>query len=286
MACIPFTRVVEQKYLFAESLVLKQQQALIAEVKLHLSQFCQQHKLSSLHLLFQQDVKDWQDTQFMLRNNVHFFWQNQQYRDFSDFLAALKSRKRKNLKKERAAIAQQGIEFEHLSAEAIQPWHIKEFYQMYLRQQHKYGKQAGYLNLAFFLQLQQSQPQSMVLIRAFKQESQQSLSMAYALCFKDHQQLFGRYWGSSDEFQFLHFETCYYQGIDYCIEQNLQFFDPGVQGEHKLARGFLPRYTQSIHYIQHPAFADAIGQFLRQETQEYAAYYEQCQSQSIFRNET
>ena len=136
----------------------------------------------------------------------------------------------------------------------------------------KLSGHGGYLNLEFFQRVGQSMPENIVLVMA-KHEGQY---IAGALNFRDSNTLYGRYWGCLEQFDFLHFEACYYQGIDYCIKHNLQRFDPGAQGEHKIQRGFTPIETWSNHWIAHPDFSAAINNFLAAENKAMLDYREQA----------
>jgi len=276
---LPFTPAVGPKQLIDMSCD-------IVEIKKSLKQvfkkICQKNQFSSCHILFDQDAKLFSDDDFMLRQDVHFIWYNQQYEHFDDFLAEFKSRKRKNVSKERRVLKEQGISFVIKEGGDIDGDDMNVFYRFYQRQHAKYSRfrsNTGYLNQAFFNQLLQTQAQSLVMVCA-KLEGQ---TVGVALSFKDDHTLYGRYWGCSEEHEFLHFETCYYQGIEYCIKNNLKTFDPGVQGEHKLNRGFVPHKTFSTHYILHEGFKQAISRFLIEEASHSDLYYEEKVSETVFK---
>ena len=224
---------------------------------------------SSWHLLFPltQDLDSLRHNALLLRTGCQYQWFNQHYRSFDDFLATLTSRKRKNLRKERARVADSGIHFARLRGAELTPELWETFYGFYANTYLVRGR-APYLNLEFFLALGRSMPDALLLILALKD----NVPVAGALCFTSSDTLYGRYWGCSDEHQFLHFETCYYQGIEYCIEQGITRFDSGAQGEHKIQRGFQPVPTWSLHWIAHPQFRQAIAEFL-QEEQRHVAHY-------------
>jgi predicted N-acyltransferase len=174
---------------------------------------------------------------------------------------ACQARKRKEMKRERKKIAEQGIQFIHLQGSQITAEHIKQFYYFYILTNAKYNGHAGYLNEDFFQRLRQTMPEQMLLVLALKKEQ----CIAGALNFLSSSTLYGRYWGCSDEHEFLHFETCFYQGIDFCIANKINTFDPGAQGEHKIKRGFKPILTSSFHYLRHPQFREAVLRYLAQE---------------------
>lgn len=233
---------------------------------------CREKRLSGVHVLFpdQHDQALLRQTQLIERTDVQFHWQNLDYRDFDDFLDRFASRKRKNVRKERASVAAQGIHVETREGEAISADDLLQFYQFYHATYLKRGRH-GYLTHGFFAQLLSDQAENLVLFLAYKD----SLPIAAALCFKTETTLYGRYWGCFDEYDNLHFETCYYQGIEYCIRNGLQHFDPGTQGEHKIARGFEPTYTHSYHWLLQSDFHSAIARYCKQERSHIDLYFQQ-----------
>ena len=237
-------------------------------------------ELSGFHILFPaREEQAWlNDLNLHKRTDVQFHWQNINYRDFDDFLDRFSSRKRKNVRKERQSIEQQGLTMTTLEGDEInaQSWHA--FYQFYHATYLKRGRH-GYLTKVFFDALLASLRQNLVLIVA----SKDSHLVASALFFKDDECLYGRYWGCFEEFNNLHFETCYYQGIDYCIRNGLKRFDPGTQGEHKIARGFEPTFTHSYHWLRHPEFNAAVQRFCLEETSAVLEYYNQAKKALPFK---
>ncbi len=214
------------------------------------------------------------------RIGCQYHWYNRGYADFEDFLATFNSRKRKNLRKERAAVHGAGIRFEHLDGNAITPalWQI--FHGFYQNTYEVRGQQ-GYLSLAFFEALGRAMPENLLLVLALHDDT----PIAAALSLRDDTTLYGRYWGSRDDYQFLHFETCYYQGIEHCIAHGLQHFDSGAQGEHKIQRGFEPIITYSNHWIADPRFDAAIGDFLLREAEHVQQYRGQAAELTPFRKD-
>ncbi len=212
------------------------------------------------------------------RVGCQYHWYNRGYACFDDFLATFNSRKRKNLRKERAAVHGAGIRFLHLDGHAITRalWQI--FHGFYQNTYEVRGQQ-GYLSLAFFEQLGRTMPENLLLVLALHEDT----PIAAALSLRDDTTLYGRYWGSRDDYQFLHFETCYYQGIDYCISHGLQHFDSGAQGEHKIQRGFEPIITYSNHWIADPQFDAAIGDFLLREAEHVRQYQGEAAQMLPFR---
>lgn len=236
---------------------------------------------SGCHLLFPSEsmARSWSDTDWMERRDVQFHWRNRDYRDFDDFLDRFSSRKRKNVRKERRSIDEQGLTLACYEASDVSEALLRQFYVFYHATYLKRGRH-GYLNLAFFLRLLNSQPETLVLFMAYKGDE----AVAGALCFRDSDTLYGRYWGCLEEFNNLHFETCYYQGIDYCIRHGLHRFDPGTQGEHKVARGFEPRLTQSFHWLADPEFHQAAVRFCAQETEMVEHYRRQIHEALPFKH--
>ncbi len=237
---------------------------------------------SSAHLLFQSEEEHqlWQMERFFPRRDVQFHWSNAGYTSFDEFLAALTHKKRKNIRQERQRVAQAGISFRilhgHESSEA--DWH--HFTRFYLRTfEEKWSLPT--LNFGFFCEIAATMGSQVILILA----EQQQQPIAGALLFRDQERLYGRHWGTVEPLDALHFETCYYQGIEYAIAHQLQQFEPGAQGEHKLARGFLPTLTRSSHYIADERFLLPIEQWANQERSAVASYCAELMERSPFRNE-
>lgn len=225
--------------------------------------------VSSWHCLFAEPglIKSLAAEKLIIRETVQFQWFNRGYSSLDDFLATLTASKRKMIKRERRKVREQGIYLQRLLGKQIQTTDWQLFYRFYALTYLKRQSQP-YLNLAFFLTLASTMPEQLQLIFAIKD----SQPVAAALFFEGTDSLFGRYWGCDDEYDALHFEACYYQGIDYCITQGLKRFDSGAQGEHKIARGFEPISTYSAHWIKAPEFALAIHDFVRRETNHINQY--------------
>ena len=193
------------------------------------------------------------------RVGVQYHWHNQDYRDFAHFLEGMTSKRRKAIKRERRIVADQGITLERISGSDVSPSDREAFYHYYQNTYAVRG-QRGYLNEAAFNGLFDSMGDQMTLVMARLEQQ----PVGSALLFHDHHTLYGRYWGGLNA-DCLHFEACYYQGIELAIEKGLQTFDPGAQGEHKIPRGFEPIQTQSFHRIAHEGFNEAVADFLRRE---------------------
>lgn len=227
-------------------------------------------QLSSWHILFPEQAVSQllEHAGLLTRRAVHFQWLNKNYSSFEDFLATFNSRHRKNLRKERERVQIQGITLQHIEGVLITEEHWKNFYHFYQLTYAKHSGHGGYLCPEFFYALAHEIPEHLMMVVAIKNEK----IIAAALNLKDSKTLYGRYWGCYQEYDFLHFEVCYYQGIEYCIEQGLQRFDPGVQGEHKIQRGFHPVFTYSNHCIVDSRFGNAIKLFLQREDEHIATY--------------
>jgi predicted N-acyltransferase len=213
------------------------------------------------------------------RVGVQFHWFNRDYKSWDDFTAAMNSRKRKNINKERRAVAEQGISFVTKTAADISAEDWQLFYVLYCNTYLKRSGHTGYLTEAFFQLLREQFAENSLLIIAYQKQE----AIAAALFFIDSKTIYGRYWGCVEEHEFLHFETCYYQGIEYAINNGLQRFDGGAQGEHKIARGFEPVITYSNHWLARPDFQHAIDNFLITEKTSIENYAEDAKNYLPFK---
>ncbi len=282
VSAIPYTPATGERFLINYQLVsdAEQQQSLRLQLSSAARSFCEAQKLSSWHILFAEKkiLESLENPDILLRNDVQFHWQNRDYRDFDDFLSRLSSRKRKNIKKERRSIDTLGVDISWQDAGTISDAEWQRIYDLYAGiYRRKYG--TATLSAAFFQHLGKHMPQQ--LLAAITRD--QGQIVAVALFFRSDTHLYGRVWGCDRYYRQLHFECCYYQGIDYCIANQLQCFDPGAQGEHKLSRGFLPTLTWSAHWIAHPQFREAINQFLQQERPYIQSYQDELQEHSPYR---
>ena len=237
---------------------------------------------SSWHILFptEEEHRLFEKVGISARNACQFHWFNRGYQDFDAFLATLNSRKRKNIRRERKKVAEQGIQFETIAGGDITTEQWDTFYQFYQSTYMMRGMQ-GYLTPSFFTEVSRLMPEQVFMVAAISDEK----IIAAALFFRSSDKLFGRYWGSARDYQFLHFETCYYQGQEYCIQHQLKSFDSGAQGEHKIQRGFEPITTYSNHWIANEGFAQAINNFLDEEKAHIERYKADASSLLPFRKE-
>ena len=271
VSAIPYTPATGDRFLLNHELVPGDEDRQLLRVTLcrAIQGFCDDQRLSSWHILFerQEILESLAAKDIMLRNDLQFHWQNHAYRDFDGFLATLSSRKRKNIKRERRSVDSHDLEITMQTGDTISADEWQHIYDLYAGiYQRKYG--TATLTAAFFAHLGETMPRQ--ILAAIARE--QGKIVAAALFFRSDTHLYGRVWGCDLYFRHLHFECCYYQGIDYCIAENLQCFDPGAQGEHKLSRGFLPTMTWSGHWIADAQFRQAIGQFLGQERRYIQSY--------------
>jgi predicted N-acyltransferase len=218
--------------------------------------------VSGVHVNFTtgEDQSALEQAGFMRRHDCRFQWRNRGYRDFDDFLDEFRSEKRKKARRERRRVEEAGVTFRTLQGEDIDESLWTTIFGFSERTFLRHGN-AHYLSAGFLDRVARSMPQSIVV----KLAERQGVPIAAAIFFAGGGRLYGRYWGTDEHVDCLHFEACYYQGIDYCIERGIDAFDPGTQGEHKLARGFEPTLTFSAHWLAHPGFATAVDRYLERE---------------------
>jgi predicted N-acyltransferase len=238
-------------------------------------------RLSSLHLNFlREDELDAFDGQWLARGDIQFHWRNPgHWRDFDDFLADLSAKKRKNIRQERARVRQAGYRYRLAHGDEASDDDLATMHRLYCATQTDHGNHPA-LTLEFLRHLARTMPRSLLLVLA---ERDQRI-VAGALCLRGDDTLYGRYWGSAEFEPGLHFETCYYQGIDYCLREGLACFEPGAQGEHKVARGFLPALTHSRHHLCDPRFAEAVRPWCEQERRGVMRYRDAVLEHSPFRD--
>lgn len=218
--------------------------------------------LSSLHALFLDEpgAQSYARAGCIARTDVQFHWHNRGYADFADFTATLTSEKRKKLLRERRRVAEAGLRFETLPGDALDEAQWARVYALYSSTYEERG-QAPYLPFGFFLDYGRARDTPVRLVLAYEG----STMVAVAITIVGGDTLYGRHWGAAERYHSLHFETCYYQGIDYCIREGLQVFDAGAQGEHKLSRGFVPVTTRSAHWVADPRLRAAVDEAMSRE---------------------
>jgi predicted N-acyltransferase len=224
--------------------------------------YAQDEQLSSWHVLFPTDdtAERMRSAGLILRRDCQFHWYNQGYESFDAFLATFTAEKRKKAKRERRRVAEAGIVFDTYHGGEMTDALWDTVYPFYADTFYRHGHEP-YLNLDFFKRIAASMPDRLML----KVARIGAERIAVAVFFVSDDALFGRYWGAGGNYHSLHFETCYYQGIEYCIDRKLQRFEPGTQGEHKVPRGFVPTLMSSAHFVADPRFAAAIRDFAARE---------------------
>ena len=254
-----------------------------------MAQLCARQELSSAHVNFHLQDEDTAfaaegDGDWLARVDVQYHWRNEpdahgrRWGDFEQFLAAFDHKHRKNIRQERAKVARAGVGFRVIEGGDASEADLATMHGFYRSTFDQYGNHAA-LTLDFLRHLAHTMPRSLVMFLA----EYQGAAVAGALCLRGADTLYGRYWGARAELPGLHFETCYYQGIEYCLREGLHAFEPGAQGEHKLARGFLPTEVRSRHWIAHPSFRDALRPWCREEAASVRRYAQTLRAHSPFK---
>ena len=259
LAAIPFTPATGPKILLSTKGSDEVTLCLLEAIET----FSKENHLSSVHALFleKDELPSFEKAHYKIRHSYQFHWQNNDYKNFQSFLSDLKSKRRKEIIRERNQVAKAGLKISVLTGAQLTENHADVMYRFYLDTIHKMGGQA-YLNKAFFKDVFENMRDQIVLVLA---QNSQDQFVAGALNFNSQEKLFGRYWGCLTDYKALHFELCYYQTIEFAIAQKIKIFEAGAQGEHKFQRGFLPALTYSAHKIADPRFRDAISNFIDDE---------------------
>ena len=270
VTAVPFTPVPGAR-LLADS---ETSQAAMLEAAVALAK---QEAWSSLHILFlsDSDLRATETAGWLSRHTVQFHWHNGSFESFDHFLQALNQEKRKKIKQERRKVKDAGVSFDALEGADIQNADWDFFYKCYAQTYFEHGN-APYLTRDFFQRMQDSMPQNWVLFIAEKDGKR----MACSLIGVDNKVAYGRYWGALERVDCLHFEACYYQPIEWCIQKGIARFEGGAQGEHKMARALLPVKASSAHWLAHPGFADAVEKYLEREGHGIETYLENLEARS------
>jgi len=238
---------------------------------------------SGFHCLFPR----WRDSQYLAdagllsRHDCQYHWHNQGYRSFDEFLGRLTAKKRKNIRQERRRVIDAGVSLRLLDGRTASDLDWQDFSRFYCNTfQDKWGIPT--LNYEFFREVARSMPEQVLLVLADWEGS----CIAGSLMYRSDHTLYGRHWGCDRQIDFLHFEACYYQGIEYCIEHGLRTFEPGAQGEHKIPRGFLPTLTRSSHWLADPRFQRPVAAFVEHELEALAAYIEELQEANPYKQDS
>ena len=264
VAAVPFTPATGPK-LLARPDVDGTERAAVARALLDAAQgLADELRVSSSHALFlpERELGEFTGRGYAVRHSLQFHWRNRGYDAFSDYLDAMVSKRRRQISRERRQLGDEGLEIERLTGEELTPEHASLMYDFYLSTyDRKWG--APYLTGPFFDEVFRTMGDRTLLVLA--RDASTGRPVAGALNFFKGETLYGRYWGTNQNRRNLHFELCYYQAIEFAIERGLTLFEAGAQGEHKLARGFLPTLTYSAHSIRHPAFRRAIERYIEEE---------------------
>jgi predicted N-acyltransferase len=273
LSAVPFTPVAGPRLLAVDAAA----RAALIEV---LSATQRATEVSSTHILFppEEHARQLQEAGFMLRSGVQFHWLNPGYASFDEFLATLEQKKRKNIRAERRKVLDAGVTLRRVRGADATDADWKLFNRCY---RHTYAAHYStpYLNLDFFRRIGRTMPENILLVIA----EREGRAIASSLVIHSADTLYGRYWGELEHVPCLHFEAAYYQPLEFCIEQGIKTFEGGAQGEHKMARGFLPTRTFSAHWLAHPSFADAIERFLEREADGIDEYMSELNERNPFK---
>jgi predicted N-acyltransferase len=278
VSAVPFTPTPSRRLLLAHPGDTATARALVdAAIALAERTAC-----SSFHVLFPtgDELPVLREAGLRVRKDCQFHWHNHDYADFDQFLQTFTASKRKKARRDRRRVSEAGIRFRRLKGAQIDTHTWEQVYRFISITFMRRGS-LPYYNLDFFLRIGAELPDNILVILAERDAE----PIAAAVFFESPTALYGRYWGSDGHHNALHFETCYYQGIDYCIDRGLQLFEPGTQGEHKISRGFAPQSTWSAHWLAHPQFLSAIENYLEEEARYVDRYIEAVDARSPYRDE-
>ena len=277
LAAVPFSPVTGARLLVRQGMPRSAVAPLLVQV---LQQATDLQQLSSAHVLFADDTdrRLLQDSGWLLRRDCQFQWQNHAYADFEAYLATFTAEKRKKAKRERRRCLEAGISFRTLQGHELTPELLQTIYDLHAQTFRARGNEP-YLNLAFFTEIARTLGDALMVKLAMRDDA----PVATAIFFWSQEALYGRYWGAQADFHSLHFECCYHQGIEFCIERGISRFEPGTQGEHKVSRGFAPHITWSAHHLVNPQLRTAVGEFLSREAAAVDNYAAEIELHTPFR---
>ena len=276
VSAAPFTPAPSRRLLLDDPDDLEAAAGLVEAAKL----LADESGCSSLHILFPQDqeIDTFRKLGLSVRKDCQFHWHNQGYADFDEFLGTFSAKKRKKARRDRRHVAEAGVHFERLSGEQMDDATWAEVYRLISITFLRRGSMP-YFNLDFFRSISAALPDNVLVIAGYREQRM----IAAAVFFRSNRALYGRYWGADEQINSLHFETCYYQGIDYCIDEELALFEPGTQGEHKVSRGFSPISTWSAHWLAHPEFLAAIDNYVDEEARHVDDYMSAIEERTPYR---
>ena len=276
----PFTPLTSPKFLTSKSCDSRFSEDVRKLILRGCYQVVESYNVSSMHWLFiPQEEADLlkQGNLISRQSTFEYIWRNKDYQTMDDFLSTLLSRKRKKIRQERRSLTKNMVRVCAVDGTQINSSHWAVFENFYRSTVNKYYSNQ-YLNYEFFQQIGSTMPENLVMFLAYSDDH----AIAGSLCMRGGDKLYGRYWGALKEVPYLHFETCYYAAIEYCIENNLNAYNAGVQGDHKLNRGFMPELSYSAHFIQHPSFADAIRKHAEHESSYVLQHHHELVAESPY----
>ncbi len=276
VSAVPFTPATSSRLLLKDPSDKDAAHALLGAA----IQLADDSDCSSLHILFPSapDIQTCSDLQLKIRKDCQFHWHNQAYKNFDEFLKTFSASKRKKVRQDRRRVADAGITFRKLRGGEMDDAAWQLAYKLISITFMRRGSMP-YFDLDFFKTIATEMPNEVLVIFA----EQDGAAIAAAVFFESATTLYGRYWGSDGHYDALHFETCYYQGIEHCIDSGKTRFEPGTQGEHKIARGFTPVQTWSAHWLRHPEFFAAIGAYADEEAAHVDRYMQAVDDHSPYR---
>ena len=276
VSAVPFTPAASPRLLLADPADGDAAAALLRGA----IELARERRCSSLHVQFPlaAELDQLEAAGLKLRKDCQFHWHNRGYASFDEFVRTFSSAKRKKARRDRRRVAEAGITFRRLSGRDLDEASLETMYRLISRTFMRRGS-LPYYDLGFFTAIAERLPEALLVIIA----DDAAGPVAAAVFFVGGDTLYGRYWGAAGHYNALHFETCYYQGIDYCIEHGLSRFEPGTQGEHKISRGFVPCPTWSAHWLAHPQFLSAIGTYVEEEARHIDRYMRAVDSHSPYR---
>jgi uncharacterized protein len=281
VAAVPFTPATGPKLLLRPDVDVTTRARVTKALLEAAEDLGREYRVSSSHALFlpKHELDEFTRRGFTVRHSLQFHWLNQGYETFSDYLEALSGKRRRQILRERRQLEGEGLEISHLTGDALLPEHATLMHGFYLATlDGKWG--VPYLDRTFFDEVFRTMKDRTLLVLA---RDGAGSPVAGALYFLKNSSLFGRYWGAARQVRNLHFELCYYQAIEFAIERGFQLLEAGAQGEHKLARGFLPSLTYSAHKISDPAFGRAIREYIESEKEMIAAVMEEYASHDPYK---
>ena len=275
VSTVPFTPAPSRR-LFVSDQELK---PVLLQAALNYADKCDH---SSLHVLFprEDELGILEEAGLKIRKDCQFHWHNHDYRSFDEFLATFSSKKRKKARRDRRHVTEAGIRFRWLTGHDLDTAIWADVYQLISLTFLRRGSMP-YFSFDFFVEVSRRMPDNILVVLA----EQNRQPTAAAIFYVSDAVLYGRYWGSDSQYNALHFETCYYQGIDFCIANGKKIFQPGTQGEHKISRGFTPVSTWSAHWLARPEFFAAVAGYLETEERHVDRYIEAANAHSPYRNQ-